>query len=573
MTESLSVEDLLHEIKYAKESPLRIYLGAAPGVGKTYRMLQDGNALKRRGVDVVVGYVEPHERPDTLSQVGELEVIPPKTYEYKGVSLREMDTDAVIARKPEVVLVDELAHTNAPGTKHVKRYEDIEDILAAGIAVFSTCNIQHLESVHDMVERMTGVEVKERVPDTFFSLAREMIIVDVTPDELRERLEQGKIYPKERIERSLKNFFTRSNISMLRELALRELANDVEQKDKEARHETNTPGTAASGEKVLVAIPATSAAQKLVRYGSRMAGRMNAKWIAAFVEAEDTKPTEQEANTLREAFALARSLGATVVQLRGRSTAETLIHFAKEEGITQFVIGATQRAWWKRLISRSVVGDLLKQVGEVGVSIVPMRKEDSDGDLLPAPPSVLPPHDERLRLSDFLRPQFIVANLRNVETVEQAISVLIDQLIQQAPGLSQYRTEILDMIMRRERLMSTFLDTGIAIPHSAGYEAITDIHAMMALTPQGVMSLGRDEKAYIVLLFLSPAVGRANHLKFLAAIARVFIDKTTTREIANLDSGLAAYEFIAKLESLGRAGGNYHPPSQEQERKNGSADH
>lgn len=551
MTDSLSVEDLLREIKYAKESPLRIYLGAAPGVGKTYRMLQDGNALKRRGVDVVVGYVEPHERPDTLTQIGDLEVVPSKVYEYKGVMLKEMDTDAVIARRPDVVLVDELAHTNATGTKHAKRYQDIEDILAAGIAVFSTCNIQHLESVHDMVERMTGVEVKERVPDTFFSLAREMIIVDVTPDELRERLEQGKIYPKERIERSLQNFFTRSNLSMLRELALRELANDVEQKDKEARHETNTPGTAASGEKVLVAIPATAAAQKLLRYGSRMAGRMNAKWIATFVETSE-KPTEQQAQLLREAFMLAKSLGATVVHLQGRDVPETLIDFAHQEGVTQIVIGATQRAWWKRLVSRSNVGELLKQVGEIGVSIVPLKAEDSNGELLSAPPSLMPAQDDRVRISDFINPSSIVADLRTVDTVEQTISVLIDLLIQQHPSLAPHRSEIVDMIMRRERLMSTFLDTGIAIPHSAGYEAITDIHAVMALTPQGVMSLGRDEKAYIVLLFLSPAVGRANHLKFLAAIARVFIDKTTTREIANIDSGIAAYEFIQRLEALGR---------------------
>lgn len=283
MTDSLSVEDLLHEINYAEEAPLRIYLGAAPGVGKTYRMLQDGNAMRARGVDVVVGYVEPHDRKDTMAQIKDLEIVPPKTIEYKGVLLHELDVDAVIARKPQLVLVDELAHTNAEGSRHAKRYEDIEDILAAGIAVFSTCNVQHLESVHDMVERMTGVKVQERVPDTFFSLAREMIIVDVTPDELQERMRQGKIYPLERIEHSLSNFFTQSNISMLRELALRELANDVEQKDKDKRRETNAPGTAHSGEKVLVAIPNTEDAARLIRRGSRMAGRMNAKWIVAYV--------------------------------------------------------------------------------------------------------------------------------------------------------------------------------------------------------------------------------------------------------------------------------------------------
>jgi two-component system sensor histidine kinase KdpD len=553
MTESLSVEDLLHEIKYAKESPLRIYLGAAPGVGKTYRMLQDGNALRAKGIDVVIGYVEPHDRRETLDQIKDLEVIPPKKIEYKGVTFQEMDTDAVIARHPQIVLVDELAHTSAPGAKHAKRYEDIEDLLAAGIAVFSTCNIQHLESVHDMVERMTGVEVKERVPDTFFSLAREMVIVDVTPDELQERMRQGKIYPQERIERSLGNFFTRSNLSMLRELALRELANDVEQKDKEDRRETNTPGTASSGEKVLVAIPAGADAKRLIRAGSRMAGRMNARWIVAYVERPDSKLAEEVELGLRESLALAKSLGATVVQLRGNKVSRTLIDFAHEEGITHVVIGATRRAWWKRVFSKSVVGELLRQVGEIGVYVVPMKQTMETLEVGQAPlPPPMPTRDPAVRLTDYIKPNHILAGLRSVETVEQTIAILIDQLVLCYPELASHRAEMLDMIMRRERLMSTFLDTGIAIPHSAGFEAITDIHAVMALTPQGVMSLGRDEKAYIVVLFLSPEVGRANHLKFLASIARVFIDKTTTREIAALDSGVAAYEFIARLESLGR---------------------
>ena len=555
MTASLSVEDLLHEIKYAKESPLRIYLGAAPGVGKTYRMLVDGNALRAKGIDVVIGYVEPHDRPETLAQVRGLEVVPPKRIEYKGVVLQELDVDAVIARRPEVVLVDELAHTNAPSSKHEKRYQDIEDLLEAGIAVFSTCNIQHLESVHDMVERMTGIEVKERVPDTFFGLAREMIIVDVTPDELQERMRQGKIYPLERIERSLKNYFTISNISMLRELALRELANDVEQKDKEKRHETNTPGTAGSSEKVLVAIPARNTALRLIRTGSRMAGRINAKWIVATVESPDTKLTEEEEKALHDSLALARTLGATVVQLRGSDVAKTLIDFANEEGITQIVIGATQKTWWKRMLSRSVVGELLKQVGEIGVYVVPIRADEiGTEDVTQQVPQPQKPRDQQVRLTDYIKPEHILADVRGVQTVEQTISLLIDRLIQSHPDLARHRAEILEMILKRERLMSTFLDTGIAIPHSAGFEAITDIHAVMALLPEGVMSLGRDDKAYIVLLFLSPEVGRSNHLKFLAAIARVFIDKTTTREIAAALSSEDASQFIAKLESTGRNG-------------------
>jgi two-component system sensor histidine kinase KdpD len=553
MTDALSVEDLLHEINYAEEAPLRIYLGAAPGVGKTYRMLQDGNALRNRGVDVVLGYVEPHDRKDTVDQIKDLEIIPPKHIEYKGVTLHELDVEAVIARKPQVVLVDELAHTNATGSKHEKRYEDIEDLLAAGIAVFSTCNVQHLESVHDMVERMTGVKVQERVPDTFFALAREMIIVDVTPDELQERMRQGKIYPLERIERSLSNFFTHSNISMLRELALRELANDVEQKDKDKRRESNAPGTALSGEKVLVAIPATPDAARLIRHGSRMAGRMNAKWIVAFVEEKSETLTEEIEAKLRESFVLARSLGATVVQLRGDRIAATLIDFARAEGVTQIVIGATQRAFWKRLLSRSVISELLGLAGEIGVFVVPLKAEQEETEGISNALSSGSQQDHRIRLTDYITPDKILANLSGVTTVEQTVAVLIDHLILRNHDLVSRRAEIHDLIMRRERLMSTFLDTGIAIPHAAGFEGTSDIHAVMALTPQGVASLGRDQKAYIVVLFLSPEVGRSNHLKFLAAIAKVFIDKTTTREIAAMPSAEDAWQFIHKLELTGRS--------------------
>jgi two-component system, OmpR family, sensor histidine kinase KdpD len=540
MTDTLSVEDLLHEIKYAEETPLRIY-----------RMLQDGHAMRARSVDVVIGYIEPHDRKETIDQIKDLETIPTKKIEYKGVVLQELDVDAVIARKPQLVLVDELAHTNAPGSRHEKRYEDIEDLLAVGIAVFSTCNIQHLESVHDMVERMTGVKVQERVPDTFFALAREMIIVDVTPDELQERMRQGKIYPLERIERSLSNFFTHSNISMLRELALRELANDVEQKDKEKRRETNTPGTAHSGEKVLVAVPSTSEDLRLIRHGSRMAGRMNAKWIVAFVETKNSELNEVTEAKLHEAFTLARSLGATVVQLRGARIAGTLVKFAREEGVTQIVIGATERSWWQRLTSRSVAGELLAIAGEIGVFVVPLRASDDDGERV-APASASSQPAQQLKLSDYVLQPNILADLRSVTTVEQTIAVLIDRLIQLNPELSQRRPEIHNLIMRRERLMSTFLDTGIAIPHAAGFEGTSDIHAVMALTPQGVVSLGRDQKAYIVVLFLSPEVGRSNHLKFLAAIAKIFIDKTTTREIASSPSAEDAWQFIHKLEMTGR---------------------
>jgi len=535
MPETFNATDLIERLKYSKEAPLRIYLGGSPGVGKTYRMLRDGNGLLKQGIDVVVGYVESHGRDETDAQVDKLEVIPKKQILYRDKEFFEMDTEAVIRRKPQIALVDELAHSNTPGSLHEKRYQDIEDLLAAGIAVFSTCNIQHLESVHDTVEQLTGVEVKERVPDTFFGLAKEIIMVDVSVEELQERLLAGKIYKPEKVQHALKNFFTHANISLLREMALREVANDLEQKDKEIRKSGNI-----SSEKVMVAIADRDDSKILIRYGSRMAGRINAKWFAVYVEPAGSNWNQK---LLEENFRLAKLLGAQVIHLRGKKVTDTLITFAKEEGITQIIVGATRRSWWQKFISGSVIDGMLKSVGEIAVHVFPLKSEET------AKPSAAP---IALHLTDYIKPEHILLNIESVHTVEQTISLLIDHLIISYPDLSRHRGEISELIMTRERLMSTFLESGIALPHAAGFEEINDIHAVMALTPKGVTSLGRDQKAYIVLLFLSPEVGKSNHLKFLASIASVFLDQTTVREISGARSAQDAFDAIRKIESTGR---------------------
>lgn len=537
MPETFNASDLIERLKYSKEAPLRIYLGGSPGVGKTYRMLRDGNGLLKKGIDVVVGYVESHGRNETDAQIENLEVIPKKQILYRDKEFFEMDTEAVIRRKPQIALVDELAHTNTPGSVHEKRYQDIEDLLAAGIAVFSTCNIQHLESMHDTVEQLTGIEVKERVPDTFFALAKEILMVDVSVEELQERLLAGKIYKPEKVRHALQNFFTHANISLLREMALREVANDLEQKDKEIRKSTGK----ISSEKVMVAIADREDSKTLIRFGSRMSGRMNAKWFAVYVEPDGMKT--KKPNILQENFRLAKLLGAQVVNLQGKNITDTLINFAREEGVTQIILGATQRSWWKRFVSGSVVEGLLKSVGEIAVHVFPLKSEDPGK---PTPPSIA------MHLTDYIKPEHILPNIESVHTVEQTISLLIDHLIISYPDLSPLRGEISELIMTRERLMSTFLESGIAIPHAAGFEKINDIHAVMALTPKGVTSLSRDRKAYIILLFLSPEVGKSNHLKFLATIASVFLDQTTVREISGARSAQEAYDNIMKIESTGR---------------------
>ncbi len=540
----MTVDQLLNEVTTSNEAPLRIYLGAAPGVGKTYRMLVDGLAMKHREVDVVVGYVETHGRAETIAQIKDLEVIPRRRVAYRGIEMEEMDLDAIISRKPKVVLIDELAHTNVPGVKNEKRYQDIEDILAHGIAVFSTCNIQHLESVHDVVERMTGVEVKEHVPDTFFALAREMIIVDVTADELQERMRAGKIYALDKVERSLENFFSRGNITLLRELALREIANDVEHKGRGDREHVSKAGNISS-EKVLVAITDQPEAKRLVRAGSRIAGRMNAGWYVVHVARVGSRggTSFDESPMLRETLQLAKSLGARIVSLEASDVADAVIRFAREEGITQIVLGASPHPWWKRLFARPVAARLLRNIGEIAVHVLPLG-EPERAEQQSAPVAV--------KLSDPISAVHIIPALTTVKTVEQTIALLIDHLIQFNPELGARRAEISESVLRRERLMSTFLETGIAIPHINDFPGISELKVAVALTPQGVLSLDREQRAYIVVLFLSSEFGRTSHLKFLSAIARVFLDATTTREIANAPTADDALAMIKRLEAAQR---------------------
>jgi two-component system sensor histidine kinase KdpD len=538
----LSVEELISNLKYSKESPLRIYLGAAAGVGKTYRMLQDGNLLLARGVDVVIGYLEPHDRPETAAQVKALPAIARKKIDYKGVTVEEMDLEAILARKPQLVLVDELAHSNAPGSKNAKRWQDVENMLGAGIAVFSTVNVQHIESVSDIVEKSSGISVQERVPDAFFRLAKEMMIVDVSVDELLGRLKEGKIYAADKVERALRSFFTRGNLSTLRELALRELADDVEQKGKEDR-ERDTRAGLQSSVKILLALSGNPEAKRLLRMGSRLAGRRNAKWFAVAVKAPDAMPTNPELqHALEENMRFAKELGAQVVELRGRRVADALIEFAAAEGATEVIIGTSARGWWDRLWRGSIADQLMRKAPHLALHVMPLVHEEEAKPAKDAAPGTY-------LLSDYLPADNVLPGLRNVAKIEQAITMLIDQLAQAKPDLRDKRRALVEAVLQRERLDSTFLETGIAIPHAASVEDITDVHAVLGLFPDGLAS-GRDgQKAYLVLLFLSPLVGRSLHMKFLQRIARVFGDATTVREIASSKTGAEAHERLRAIES------------------------
>ena len=370
-------ESLLAREEQARRARLRIYIGAAPGVGKTYQMLEDAHHLKKQGVDIVIGFIEPHGRAETEELIGDLERVPLRPIEYRGVTLKEMDVDAVIARHPQLVIVDELAHTNAPGSKNHKRYEDVLEILDAGIAVITAVNVQHIESLNDAVARITGVRVREAIPDYFLRRADEVVNVDVSVDTLRTRLRQGKIYSVEKIEQSLANFFRKGNLSALRELALRQLAEDQAAKAHDYRKREGLE-QAAIPEKVMVCMASHRSAQRLLRTGSRIAGRLASDWFAVYVETPAEEPGRiypEDHVTLLENIRLAEELGANVVKLKARRVADALIEFARREGITHVVFGQSARSRWDILLHGSVINRFLSEVRGATVQVVPHRDE------------------------------------------------------------------------------------------------------------------------------------------------------------------------------------------------------
>jgi two-component system sensor histidine kinase KdpD len=367
-------ESLLAKIERSEHARLRVYIGAAAGVGKTYQMLKDAHQLKQQGVDIVIGYVETHGRAETEALIGDLECVPLKKLEYRNVVLQELDVDAIIKRKPAIVIVDELAHTNVPGSKHHKRYEDVLDLLNAGISVITAVNVQHFESLNDAVTSTTGVKVRETVPDSFLRRADEVVNVDVSVDTLRTRLRQGKIYPVEKIEQALNNFFRKGNLSALRELALRQLAEDQATKAHDYR-EREGLSQAVIPEKVMVSMSSNRSARRLLRVGSRIAGRLASDWYAVYVETPREEPGRirpEDHAALMENIRMAKELGAKIVKLTGRNVADALIEFARREGITHVVFGQSARSRWDILLRGSVLNRFLREVRDATVQIVPV---------------------------------------------------------------------------------------------------------------------------------------------------------------------------------------------------------
>src|SRR5215475_9778035 len=352
---------------------LKIFVGAAPGVGKTYEMLQQARVRKQDGYDIVVGVVETHGRKETQALLEGLEVVPRKRLEYRGQSLEEMDLDAVIARHPQIVLVDELAHTNVPGSRHPKRYLDVEELLRHGIDVYTTVNIQHIESLNDVVAQITHVRVRETVPDSVFDRADAIELVDLTPDDLIERLKEAKVYVPKQAERALEHYFSPGNLTALRELALRRTAERVDEQLLSHMQAHAIPGPWAAGERILVCVSEDSRAAGLVRYAKRLADRLHAPFTALCVETRRSLQwSKEERDHVADTMRLAEALGGEAITVPGgdRSIAEDVISFAQANNITQIIIGKSTRSRWFEILHGSAVHDLVRQSGNISVNVI-----------------------------------------------------------------------------------------------------------------------------------------------------------------------------------------------------------
>jgi two-component system, OmpR family, sensor histidine kinase KdpD len=354
---------------------LKIYVGAAAGVGKTFRILEEAHELRDKGADIVLALIETHGRADTAKKIGALEIIPRKNVEYRGVAIGEMDVEAVLARKPEVAVVDELAHTNLPGSRHEKRYQDVEELLAAGINVITAMNIQHVESLNPLMKRVTGIDVRETVPDSFLAHADQIVNVDVTVEALRERLREGKIYPTSQIAQALRNFFKPSNLASLREIALREVARGLSRQREEQEAVRREGGRRPQvTERIMVGLSSNLLeAGTLLRRASRIAGQLNADWYAIHVEtpAESVRKIRTgDFVALLDNINLAGDLGAETVWLKGDDIVKTMLEFAREKGVTQIIVGRTHQPFWRRWLGRDMPMRLVAEARDFDIEII-----------------------------------------------------------------------------------------------------------------------------------------------------------------------------------------------------------
>jgi two-component system, OmpR family, sensor histidine kinase KdpD len=374
-----SAQDFLELVERGKRGRLKLYIGFAAGVGKTWRMLEEAHTLRARGVDVVGALIEAHGRAETAALLRDLEIVPRRRLEYRGVDVEELDLEAVRARHPAVAIVDEIPHTNAPGSKNRKRYQDVLDLLAAGINVIGALNIQHLESLNDLIRRNTGVRVRETVPDSLLKQADQVVNLDLAVEDLLERLRAGKIYPAEKVPWALEHFFRDTNLATLRELSLREVAESLDRSAAQAARRGEALKSPHG--RVLVALSSNPPrALSLLRRGSRMAGRLNTDWFVAYVETPKEAPDRIDSEAQRYLLGnidKAKELGAEVVRLKSDDPAAALLDFARSHRVSDVVVGRSERPWWRRLFRRSVVERLLDEATGLDLHIISFEDEEA----------------------------------------------------------------------------------------------------------------------------------------------------------------------------------------------------
>jgi len=373
-------EDFLELVERARRGRLKLYIGFAAGVGKTYRMLEEAHALHRRGIDVVVAFVETHGRAETAALVAGLEVIPRRRIDYRGVGIEELDLEAVLRRKPQVAVVDEVPHTNVPGSKNRKRYQDVLALMEAGINVIGALNVQHLESLNELIERATHVAVRETVPDSFLKQADQVVNLDLAVEDLQERLRAGKIYAADKIPAALENFFKDANLATLRELALREVAEVLERAGARL-----SSGSGAEqplplpNSRVMVCLASNPPRGKtLLLRGSRMAGRLNTDWYVVYVETPGEAPQLIDSEAQRHLLAnveKARELGATVVRLKSKEPVGAILDFARSHGVGHLIIGRSLEPWWRQVLRGSVLIQLIRKATEFDLHLISFEEK------------------------------------------------------------------------------------------------------------------------------------------------------------------------------------------------------
>lgn len=545
-------DSFLRLIRRSQRGKLKIYLGYAAGVGKTYQMLLEAHRLKHDGIDLAVGLVETHGRAETEALLEGLEVIPRRTINYRSIEIEEMDLDAILTRSPSVALVDELAHTNVPGSKNSKRYQDVEEMLLAGIHVICTLNVQHLESLYETVERATGVKVRERIPDRVIREADQIVDVDITTEDLRRRLTEGKVYTRERIETALENFFLPENLEQLRELTLRELASQIDSRRRDPLQE-DTP---SSPDQVMACLSSRGPnSEALLRYASRLAGRLNRNWYAVYVQTSQERPTVIDSATQRKlsnTLTLAQQLGATVFTFKGDDIVKTILEFAKEYRVGHIVIGTPGKRMpflrrlrgklsvLERLVTESsghtiVVLDtkaIPKDRSHLGVTVrsakALLEDETNGGSHLGLQLGL---SDDRVLIWD--------RSIKKQDAMRQLISTFHWESM-------MVKESAWEALVAREQQGGTFMGDDLAIPH-ARVVGIEQPLVALGVGKSGIEDLNSGRSVGIMILFLSPSDQPDSHSAILAAISRMARDDLWRRKI--LDAGNSA-EVISIIRAI-----------------------